>query len=135
MPMQVNGRCHCGAIEYDAVVDPAQVTICHCTDCQVLTGCAYRISVPVERQRFHLRKGTPATYVKVAASGAHRVQAFCATCGSPLYAHALGNPATYGLRVGCIEQRRLLAPQRQIWCASALPWSMDIRALPGQPAE
>ena len=27
--MKVNGKCHCGAIAYEAVVDPVRVTICH----------------------------------------------------------------------------------------------------------
>jgi hypothetical protein len=31
------------------------------------------------------------------------------------------------LRVGGIDQRAQLAPPaRQIWCRSALPWSMDL---------
>jgi hypothetical protein len=31
------------------------------------------------------------------------------------------------LRVGGIDQRaRLALPARQIWCRSALPWSMDL---------
>lgn len=28
--MQVHGSCHCGAIEFEAAVDPTRVTICHC---------------------------------------------------------------------------------------------------------
>jgi len=48
--MDVQGSCHCGRIRYDAVVDPERVTICHCTDCQALTGTAYRVSVPTARE-------------------------------------------------------------------------------------
>ena len=43
--MQVHGSCHCGAIEFEAAVDPTRVTICHCTACQNLTGSAYRVTV------------------------------------------------------------------------------------------
>jgi hypothetical protein len=40
------------------------------------------------------------------------------------------NPSTYGLRVGGIDQRAQLAPPaRQIWCRSALPWSMDLTGI------
>jgi hypothetical protein len=40
------------------------------------------------------------------------------------------SPSTYGLRVGGIDQRAQFAPPaRQIWCRSALPWSMDLRAV------
>jgi hypothetical protein len=129
--MDVEGRCHCGAITYEAEVDPQRVTICHCTDCQTLTGTAFRVTVPAARETFVLRTGTPKIYVKTTAeSGNVRVQAFCETCGTPIYAAAAQNAQTYGLRVGALAQRALLAPRRQIWCRSALPWSMDVEDLP-----
>src|SRR4051812_34580498 len=106
--MKVQGACHCRNITYEAEVDPMQVTICHCTDCQKLTGSAYRVSVPTRRDDFMLLSGTPTTYVKSAESGAKRAQVFCSNCGSPLYTHAVGDDTTYGLRVGCIEQRHEL---------------------------
>jgi hypothetical protein len=39
--MKIDGGCHCGAIAYEAEVDPDRVGICHCTDCQQLTGTAF----------------------------------------------------------------------------------------------
>ncbi len=38
--MQIDGQCHCGHVAYEAEIDPEQVGICHCTDCQALTGSA-----------------------------------------------------------------------------------------------
>ncbi len=38
--MKIEGRCHCGQITYEAVVDADKVAICHCSDCQLLTGSA-----------------------------------------------------------------------------------------------
>ncbi len=83
--MNVSGRCHCGAISYDAVVDPAKVGLCHCTDCQTLTGSAYRVTVPAPAETFRLRGARPKIYVKTAESGARRAHAFCPECGSPIY--------------------------------------------------
>jgi hypothetical protein len=133
--MKVQGSCHCGSIKYEAEVDPARVTICHCTDCQRLTGTAFRVSVRALQKDFVLLAGSPSTYVKTAESGAKRAQVFCSSCGSPLYTYAIGNTETYGLRVGCIEQRRELIPQNQIWCRSALDWAMDISDLPRRERE
>jgi hypothetical protein len=125
--MKVHGRCHCGLITYDAEVDPARVTACHCTDCQMLAGSAYRVSLPAPREAFVLRTGQPKTYVETAASGAKRIHAFCAECGTPVYSSAITDPPAYSLRVGCLDERALLPPHKQIWCQSALPWSMDLR--------
>ena len=43
--MKIDGGCHCGYITYSAEIDPEDVGICHCTDCQTLTGTAFRTSV------------------------------------------------------------------------------------------
>ena len=128
--MKVHGSCHCGAIRYEAEVDPARVQVCHCTDCQRFSGGAYRVSVPAPRDAFKLVAGTPREYVKTADSGNKRVQAFCATCASPIYSAAVENPPFYSLRVGSLDERASLPPQRQIWCDSALDWAMDIGDLP-----
>jgi hypothetical protein len=91
--------------------------------------------VPAARDGFKLVRGAPAVYVKTADSGAKRAQGFCQTCGSPLYTYDIEKPETYGLRVGCIDQRGELEPRRQIWCRSALPWAMNIEALPRRERE
>jgi hypothetical protein len=128
--MKVTGSCHCGAIAYEAEVDAERVVICHCTDCQKLTGSAYRVSVGTTRQQLVVRHGVPAIYVKTLDRGARRAQAFCSACGSPLFTYDVDHPEALGLRVGCIDQRRGLRPVKQIWCQSALPWSMDVHDLP-----
>ena len=127
--MKVEGRCHCGSIRYEAQVDPSKVTICHCTDCQTLSGSPYRASVPAAAATFKLRSGSPKTYIKTADSGAKRCHAFCADCGSPVYSCAVSDPPFYSLRVGCLAQRAQLPPGKQIWCQSAVGWSMNVDAV------
>jgi hypothetical protein len=127
--MKVDGRCHCGQIRYEAEIDENKVSICHCTDCQALTGTVYRVSVPASAADFVLLSGTPKIYVKTADSGNKRAQAFCAECGTPIYASDAHNPQIYGVRVGTLTQRAELPPKFQIWHHSALPWVSDIRDL------
>ena len=124
--MKVHGRCHCGAIRYEADVDPARAQACHCTDCQTLSGSPFRVAIPAPRESFTLLSGMPKTYVKTADSGNRRVHAFCADCGAPVYACALADPPFYSLRVGGLQQRAQLPPRQQIWCRSAVPWSANL---------
>jgi len=133
--MQITGKCHCGKISYRAQIDPEKISLCHCTDCQVLTGCAYRVSAKMRVEDFQLLSGEPTLYVKKADSGAKRVQAFCGHCGSHLYAEALESPKIRSLRVGSIEQRALLTPRQQIWCRSALPWVENLSGIAPKYAE
>ena len=55
--MKIDGGCHCGAITYEAEIDPETVTICHCTDCQTLSGSAFRTAVPARKDVFRLLTG------------------------------------------------------------------------------
>jgi hypothetical protein len=89
--MKVDGACHCGKIAYEAEVEPGKAIICHCTDCQKLTGSAYRPTIHARAETFVL-KGQPKIYINQRA--------------------ALGPPC------------------RQMWCASALLWSMNLSAIP-----
>ena len=127
--MQVHGSCHCERIRYEALVDPSRTAICHCTDCQKLTGSAFRVTVPALEGSFHLVHGEPSIYVKVGDGGSRRAQAFCPNCGSPLYTYDADHPKVYGLRVGCIQEREALVPRMQKWCRSALRWTESLATI------
>lgn len=130
--MKVNGSCHCGRIAYEAEVDPQRVGICNCTDCQVLSGSAFRVSVPTPAAAFRLLKGQPRIYVKTADSGTRRRHGFCPDCGAPIFASAdVEDPPTYTLRVGGLAQKAQLPPKRRIWCKSALAWAQNVSTIPG----
>lgn len=128
--MRVQGACHCRAVRLTAEVQPSRVFVCHCTDCQVLTGSAFRVVVPVVPGSLQVQ-GAVKGYPRTAESGNVRWQYFCPECGTPLYA---GTPDGAGLatvRVGVLQERALLQPTAQLWRHSALPW---VNALDDVPA-
>jgi hypothetical protein len=127
--MRIEGGCHCGKVSYEAEADPAKAGICHCTDCQNLSGSPFVAYIQVPAATFKLR-GTPKVYIKVAESGNRRAQAFCPDCGSRLWAAAEKDTPVYNLRLGGVRQRAQLAPRAQVWCQSALPWVMDLEGIP-----
>ena len=124
--MRVEGACHCGNVAFEAEVDPETARICHCTDCQTMSGSLFRANIQAAGETFRLVRGSPAIYVKTAESGNKRAQAFCADCGTGLYATSPTDPTSYSLRVGVIAQRAMFRPRQQIWCQSALPWTADV---------
>ena len=134
--MHITGQCHCGFVTYEAEIEPSKVTICHCTDCQQLTGSAYRVTASTERDCFHITRGRPKLYVKIGDTGAKRLQFFCDNCGAPVYVTGEGADADkVGIRLGTIDQRRELVPTKQSWCQSALPWVNDIGDLSTRETE
>ncbi len=130
--MKIDGACHCGYITFEAEIDSDKVAICHCTDCQTLSGAPFRASVIVAADKLRLLSGEPSTYVKTAESGNKRAQTFCPRCGSPFYATSPDDPnAPRLVRLGVVRQRDELLPKRQIWTRSQQKWVGSIAGIPG----
>jgi hypothetical protein len=127
--MHINGSCHCGKITYEAEIDPNAVGICHCTDCQTLSGTAFRTVVSTKKEDLKMLSGEPKVYIKTAESGNKRAQAFCADCGTPLWATTPTDQQTFGLRVGAIKERDQLVPKRQLWARSAQGWLSQLGSI------
>ena len=121
--MKIDGRCHCGYIRYEADIDPDKTLICNCTDCQTLSGSAFRVNAYTRKDAFRLLSGELKIYVKTAESGNKRPQSFCPECGTPIYATADGaGPKVYSIRAGTIRQREHIVPNVQVWFRSAQSW-------------
>ena len=129
--MRINGACHCSHVSFQAVADPSSVTICHCADCQVLSGTAFRITVAAARSSFVLHSGSLSTYDKIADSGAVRVLTFCPICASSIYSTNRDDlSADFQIRTGILDERAVLEPKHQIWRSSALDWVSDLGTVP-----
>jgi hypothetical protein len=129
--MKIDGGCHCGYITYEAEVDPEKTAICHCADCQTLSGSAFRTVVFTLEGSFKLRSGELKIYVKTGESGAKRPQAFCPECGTPIYSSTVGEgPKVHVIRAGTARQRDQLVPKVQLWCRSSQRWLTDLGSIP-----
>jgi hypothetical protein len=129
--MKINGACYCGLINYEAEIDPQSITICHCTDCQTLSGSAFRTLGFTRDGTFRLLSGRPKTFVRTSQSGTKRRLAFCAECGTPVFSSSLAErPKTYAIRIGTIRQRDELVPKVQIWTRSSQRWLRDLESIP-----
>lgn len=129
--MKITGGCHCGKITYEAEIILENVVICHCTDCQSLSGSAFRTVAMSERGAFKFLTGEPKTYVKTGDSGKKREQTFCSDCGSPIHSTSVGDgPKLYGVRLGTVDQRNQIAPKKQKWIGSSQSWTQEMSLLP-----
>ena len=130
--MHIDGTCHCGAVSFTAMIDPDRVMVCHCSDCQVLSGAPFRAVAVAPFETLRVR-GATRSYIKVAQSGNRRAQVFCPECATPLWATAPENPTSVVVRLGCVRQKSQLKPAVQIWEHSAMSWLSDLGAVPGTP--
>ena len=120
--MKIDGSCLCGFVTYEAEIDPARISICHCTDCQINSGSGFRIGTLIGKDDFRLLGGQLKTYIKIAQSGAKRALSFCPECGTHIHGRDADDPQSYSLRVATSRQRAELTPTIQIWRRSAFSW-------------
>jgi hypothetical protein len=129
--MKIDGRCHCGYVTFEAEADPETVTVCNCTDCQIMSGAPLRAVIVTRTGTFVLLSGKPTEYRKTADSGNVRVQGFCPRCGTALYATSIDDdPKAYNVRLGSVSQRNELAPRKQIFVRSQQGWVNDLASIP-----
>ncbi len=129
--MKVDGACHCGNISFKVEIDEGKVIICHCTDCQTLSGAAFRTVAFAPDSSFELLTGEMKLYVRTAENGNQREQTFCPECGSPIYSTSPGKgPKLLGIRAGTIRQRDKLKPVKQYWSRSAQDWLGELDSIP-----
>ena len=55
--MKIDGGCHCGYVTYDAEADPDDALSCSCTDCQTLSGSAFRTVAPTKVRQLQASLG------------------------------------------------------------------------------
>jgi hypothetical protein len=129
--MHITGSCHCGALRYQAEIDPGTLRVCHCTDCQRLSGSAFRASVRAVAGSLRVVAGTPRLYIKTAESGNRLEQAFCGDCGSHVFGSVpAAEPPIVSVRFGSIDQRDQLRPVAQIWTRSRCAWVAGLGDVP-----
>ena len=122
--MQIDGTCLCGEITWEATIDPALVGVCHCTDCQILSGSAFQFAARVAREDFRLLSGHLKAFVKIAENGNPRAMSLCGTCSTVIHGGNTDDTGLLSLRLGGCTQKHELSPQFQIWCQSAMAWTI-----------
>ena len=122
--MKINGYCYCGLIKISGIANSDNILACHCTDCQVFTGAPFRAVALCKESDFTI-SGTPKEFVKTGDSGNKRIQAFCNNCGTHLFASDL-DKSNFNIRVGCLDQRNDLIPQKHIFGSSAQKWIHEV---------
>ena len=127
--MHIDGGCHCGNITYEADIDPEAVSICHCADCQALTGTAYRVNVRVRKQDLQLKGGAPKVYVKTAESGNKRAHAFCPECGTRM-PHKIKTTDNMLIPAGVLDNDPVARPTNSIFWKSKAVWYHSPQELP-----
>jgi hypothetical protein len=124
----LRGGCLCGGVRYEIEGPVGPALFCHCAMCRKAHGSAFRarLSVPRSALRFLRGEELLARY----RSSADTVRSFCRTCGSPLVNLWDGDPESFGLALGTLDDDPGVRPERHVFVGSKAPWFEITDALP-----
>ena len=127
------GGCACGAIRFKITAPFMGVGVCHCADCQKASGGGPNYVALAPNAGFEVTKGEAKVYVIKGDSGADIGRAFCAECGSPLWAVIGGQAPYFPVKLGAFDDSSGFAPNLHLYTASAPPWHLMHEGLPAFP--
>ena len=131
----LTGRCLCGECSYEIEGEPIVVAICHCVDCQRLTGAGHATGAMFAELGVRVH-GTPSIYSTSSDAGNTVTRLFCGTCGSPLFGKNSGMPGFMTVMMGTLETSENLTPQVAIFTRSRRVWDANnpaVQSFEAQP--
>jgi len=136
MTYPASGTCQCGKVHYQLKNPPIITVVCHCTDCQKLSGGAFSMTMILKREDFELIRGELQAFDRPAASGNIARCYFCPTCSNRIYHENPNMPEIIRFKPGTLDDTSIIKPQVQVWTKSAQPWvelSADMPRYETQP--
>lgn len=86
MPEKISGGCLCGKARFETTSEPVMQVLCHCTDCQTVSGSAFYTAYIVPLESVTLTQGTLAGFAVKSDRGRNNLRRFCPDCGTRLWA-------------------------------------------------
>lgn len=124
----IAGGCLCGAVRYQAELAPQFAVLCHCRDCQRLSGSGHVPVMGVPKSSFVVRGATKA-YSARGGSGLAAVRHFCPVCGSLLFGMAEIVPDIASIYVGSLDDPSLFKPDTVLFARDRHLWDVTAGSL------
>ena len=114
------GRCLCGAIQYQAQKVSDKMGHCHCTMCRKFHGAAFATYGAALKNDFSWLKGEAELQTFKAENGTKR--RFCKRCGSSLVFESAQENGLVEFSLATLDVAPSLAPDAHIYTGSKVPW-------------
>lgn len=117
----IKGSCFCGCIQYQIHGNVLKSGVCHCKDCQRLTG---GVAWPfiVVPQEVLVIQGEIKEFSRSGASGKQVHMGFCGTCGSTLLGRPEIWPHIRTISVSSLDDPSFFLPSMHLWTKDAPEW-------------
>ncbi len=124
----IRGSCLCGNVRYEIRGPLGPISHCHCSMCRKAHGAAFGSYARVKRTDFALLSGEGD--IGAFRSSPEISRTFCTRCGTTLQFVSHGQPGSFALAVGTLDDDPLVRPTAHLFVASKAPWFEITDGLP-----
>ncbi|MEM8629130.1 MAG: GFA family protein [Chlamydiota bacterium] len=110
----IRGKCFCGKVYYEGKSEILISGICHCADCQRITGGGIWPFVGILREVL-VAEGPLKSWTRCGASGKSVEMQFCGVCGSTLFGRPERWPTLVTISASSLERDIPFAPKMHVW--------------------
>lgn len=100
--MKVTGGCYCKQVRYEAEGEPLMRGLCHCRECQYISGGGANVAMAMPEAGFRYIEGEPKAFARTDLE-APVTREFCANCGTSLLSKPAALPGMVILKVGTLD--------------------------------
>jgi hypothetical protein len=120
-------------VRYEVTGEPAGSAVCHCRDCQYVSGGEPAALVIVPRDALKITKGTLNDYTKKGDSGMNVTRKFCGTCGTQVLSDVESAPQIWVIKTGTLDEPAGFQAGVVLYTSSAQPWAHMPDGVPQMP--
>jgi len=125
----IAGGCLCGRVRYEAQGDALFGVLCHCRDCQRVSGTGHVPVMGVRKSTFRVTGETKTNGV-LGGSQKQAIRHFCPNCGSLLFGTPEVVPDIVTLYVGSLDDPNAFNPQYRQFTRDRPDWDKMDAHLP-----
>ena len=100
--MTLTGGCYCGNVRYETEGEPMMRGLCHCRECQYISGGAANVAMAMPDEGFRYTAGTAKTFARDDLDSPVKRE-FCADCGTHLTSRPAALPGMVIIKVGTLD--------------------------------
>ncbi len=115
-----SGQCLCGLFQFTVSGSFGDVRYCHCSQCRRKSGTAFTANAKVHQSQWEL--SGPVEHITEFEHKPGLYNAFCAKCGSPLYARSDHAPDDIRIRLGAFVGKLDVAITGHVWVSLKADW-------------
>jgi hypothetical protein len=126
--MKLEGGCYCGNVRFVAEGEPVMRGMCHCRECQYISGGGANLFFLMPAAGVSYTKGAPKQFKRTDLEQAV-TREFCGDCGT----HMITKPAAFPfavIKVGTLDDPKVFEPAVAIYTVDKQPFHVIPEGMP-----